>query len=123
MRQHHGQDAPVSRAGRLLPAPDRTPSGYRDDDPAVLDRLAFVKAAQAAGLTLAESREVVAVCEAQGPPCGHVAGVLDAHVADLDRRTSELPALRHEVRRRRERSGSVDAAACAAAVCHVIATC
>lgn len=107
----------------LLPEPARTPSGYRDYDSAVLDLLAFVRAAQAAGLTLAEIREVVAVREAHGPPCEHVVGLLDARAADLDRRIAELTALRQEVRRLRDRAGGLDPAACgAAAVCHVIPT-
>lgn len=107
----------------LLPEPDRTPSGYRDYDPAVLDLLAFVKAAQAAGLTLAEIREIVYVRETQGPPCGHVAALLDTHAADLDRRIAELTALREEVGRLRDRARGLDPAACGdAAVCHVIPT-
>jgi DNA-binding transcriptional MerR regulator len=36
----------------LLPAPARTAAGYRDYGPAMLERLAFVRHAQAAGLTL-----------------------------------------------------------------------
>ncbi len=107
----------------LLPEPDRTPSGYRDYDPAALDRLAFVKAAQAAGLTLAEIRAIVAIREAQGPPCEHVVGLLDAHAADLDQRITELTDLRLEVERLRARARDLDPAACgAAAVCHVIPT-
>lgn len=105
----------------LLPAPDRTASGYRDYDPAVLGRLAFVRAAQAAGLTLAEVREVVRVRETQGPPCAHVAALLDAHAADLDARLRELTALRQEVEGLRARARGLDPAACGeAAVCHVI---
>ena len=107
----------------LLPEPTRTPSGYRDYDPAVLDLLAFVRAAQAAGLTLAEIREVVAVREAQGPPCGHVAALLDRHAAALDARIAGLAALRDDVERLRERARRLDPAACAdRTVCHVIPT-
>jgi len=50
----------------VLPEPARTPAGYRDYDPAALDRLAFVRAAQAAGLTLAEVR--------RSSPCGTPTG-------------------------------------------------
>ena len=107
----------------LLPEPDRTPSGYRNYDAAVLDLLAFVKAAQAAGLTLAEIREIVHVRQTQGPPCEHVTALLDAHAADLDRRVHELTALRQEVGRLRDRARSLDPAACGeAGVCHVIPT-
>ena len=105
----------------LLPAPDRTPSGYRDYDPRVLDLLAFVKAAQAAGLSLAEIRQIVHVRETHGPPCGHVAALLDAHAADLDRRIADLTALRQEVERLRARARGLDPAACGDdKVCHVI---
>ncbi len=105
----------------LLPAPLRTPSGYRDYDDAAVDRLAFVRAAQAAGLTLAEIREVVAVREAQGPPCAHVVGLLDRHADELDARIAELEATRAEVRRLRERAATLDPAACVDAdVCNVL---
>lgn len=45
----------------MLDHPPRTPSGYRDYDPSVLERLGFIKAAQAVGLTLGEIREIVAL--------------------------------------------------------------
>ena len=107
----------------VLPPPDRTSSGYRDYDEAALARLRFVKAAQAAGLTLAEIREVVAVREAQGPPCEHVAALLDRHAADLEARIADLQAARAEVRRLRDRARGLDPAQCRAdGVCHVIPT-
>ncbi|RZU30689.1 heavy metal-responsive transcriptional regulator [Blastococcus saxobsidens] len=107
----------------VLPEPARRPSGYRDYDEQALARLRFVKAAQAAGLTLAEIRQVVTVRENSGPPCRHVADLLDAHAADLDRRIAELTALRAEVRRLRQRADRLDPAACDdAVVCHVIPT-
>lgn len=107
----------------VLPEPQRRPSGYRDYDDGALARLRFVKAGQAAGLTLAEIREVIAVRDRSGPPCRHVTDLLDAHAADLDRRIAELAALREEVRRLRDRADGLDPARCdAAAVCHVIPT-
>lgn len=105
----------------LLPAPHRTPSGYRDYDETALDRLRFVKAAQAAGLTLAEVADVIAVRERTGSPCQHVAALLDAHAGDLDARIAELNALRAEVQRLRDRATTLDPAACADdKICHVI---
>jgi MerR family copper efflux transcriptional regulator len=105
----------------LLPEPDRTPSGYRDYDESVVDRLRFVRAAQTAGLSLAEIRDVIAAREHSGPPCGHVAGLLDAHAFDLDQRIAELSVLRDDIRRLRERAKHLDPARCDdAAVCHVI---
>ena len=105
----------------LLPEPQRTAAGYRDYNEGVLDRLRFVKAAQAAGLTLAEVRDVIAAREDTGPPCAHVTALLDAHAVDLDQRIAELTALRDEVDRLRQRARGLDPAACPAhGVCHVI---
>ncbi len=105
----------------VLPEPARRPSGYRDYDAAALARLRFVKAAQAAGLTLAEIGQVIAAREHGGPPCRHVTALLDAHAADLDRRIAELTALRADIRHLRDRADGLDPAACNDdAVCHVI---
>ncbi|NIH69319.1 heavy metal-responsive transcriptional regulator [Modestobacter marinus] len=105
----------------VLPEPERQPSGYRDYDDSALARLRFVKAAQAAGLTLAEIRQVIAVRDLSGPPCRHVTDLLDTHAADLDRRIAELSALREEVRRLRDRANGLDPDHCDdMAVCHVI---
>lgn len=105
----------------VLPEAPRTPAGYRDYDDSALARLRFVKAAQAAGLTLAEIRQVIAVSDTHGLPCQHVTGLLDAHAADLDRRISELTALREDITALRDRARTLDPAACdPARVCHII---
>ena len=107
--------------GGLLPEPARTPTGYRDDDEGALARLRFIRAAQAAGLTLAEVRQVIVVRDEAGPPCAHVAALLDRHAAELDARIDELLVARVEVDRLRRRAGELDPSECAeSAVCHVI---
>ena len=107
----------------LLPEPARTPSGYRNYDDAALDKLTCIRAAQAAGLSLPEIREVIALRDDTGPPCQHVTALLAAHAADLDARIAELTALRDDVRRLRARALHLDPAACTdGAVCHVIPT-
>lgn len=105
----------------LLPEPQRTSAGYRVYDQEAIGRLRFIRAAQAAGLTLAEIAEVIAAREHTGPPCSHVTALLDEHAADLDRRLTELTALRDEVQRLRDRATTLDPAACGhELVCHVI---
>lgn len=105
----------------LLPEPGRTSSGYRDYDNTALARLQFIRSAQAAGLALAEIRQVITVREGSGPPCQHVIGLLDEHAADLDQRIADLIALRADVQRLRERAATLDPGDCAAdAVCHVL---
>ena len=54
----------------LMPAPDRTPSGYRqfsDDD---LERLRFIRSAQRLNLRLPEIQEILALRERGRRPCG-----------------------------------------------------
>lgn len=105
----------------VLPEPGRKKSGYRDYDEDAVARLTFVKAAQAAGLTLSEIRQVIAVREQEGAPCGHVVALLDAHAAELDRRIADLTALRDQVVRLRERSKDLDPSQCrATTVCDII---
>jgi DNA-binding transcriptional MerR regulator len=105
----------------LLPAPQRSASGYRHYDDAVLERLAFVRAAQAVGLTLGEVRSIVALRDGGETPCGHVLDLLRARSAELDRRIAELRSLRGELRRLVERAVGLDPADCnPGRVCHLI---
>lgn len=107
----------------VLASPARTPSGYRNYDDRALDRLRFVKAAQASGLTLAEIKQVVSLRENDGPPCQHVIALLDAHAAELTARIHELTALLDDVNGLRDRAQTLDPRACdPASICHVIPT-
>ena len=45
----------------LLPPADRTPSGYRDYAPDAVARIDFVHRGQAAGLTLAQIRQILSL--------------------------------------------------------------
>jgi DNA-binding transcriptional MerR regulator len=81
----------------LLPAPARTPAGYRDYAEADVERLTFVKTAQRLGLSLDEIGEIIAFRDRGEQPCGYVAGLLERQVADLDRRIRELRGLRDEL--------------------------
>lgn len=105
----------------LLPEPTRTPSGYRDFDTTVIDRLAFIRAARAVGLTLGEIRSIIALRDDGQAPCGHVLDLLRGRADDLDRRITELRSLRGELRHLVERADKLDPAACdPRRVCHLI---
>jgi len=96
----------------LLPAPHRTPAGYRCYDQDALTRLRFVRSAQALGLSLAEIAEVLRIRDHQGPPCSYVAQLLDTHLSALDTRIKELTALRDELRARRPLDTEPDPSRC-----------
>src|SRR5438128_1859984 len=105
----------------LIDEPDRTASGYRDYDAGVLDRLRFIRSAQAVGLTLGEIRGVIAFREEGSPPCGHVLDLIDRRAADVDRRIAELRSLRDDLRRLARRGRSLSPEACSPdLVCHIL---
>src|SRR5690606_4499093 len=96
----------------VLPPPARTAGGYRDYDDGALDRLAFLRAAQAAGLTLAEIRGVMTIRGGGSAPCSHVVELLDAKAAAVTEQLAELRKLKGELDRLRQQAAGVDPAAC-----------
>jgi MerR family Zn(II)-responsive transcriptional regulator of zntA len=81
----------------LLPEADRTPSGYRDYGVATLNRLDFIHRGQAAGLTLAEIRQILEIRDRGDAPCAHVRDLLTQRLRDLDKQVAELVALRESI--------------------------
>ena len=85
-----------------LPSPARAPAGYRDYDPGILDRLAFIRQTQSAGLTLGQIRQVLAVSDGGQPPCQHVAGLIARRLAEVRARLAELTRTRDQLRGARQ---------------------
>ncbi len=81
----------------LLPEPNRTPSGYREYDPSVIDRLIFIRAGQAVGLTLAELKEVLGIRDRGEAPCTHVADLIDRRLDEIDQRINDLRRLHRDL--------------------------
>jgi DNA-binding transcriptional MerR regulator len=93
----------------LMPAPARTPSGYRDYGDADTQRLTFIKTAQRLGLSLDEIGEIIAFRDRGQRPCSYVADLLHRQVADLDRRLREMRRLRDELKELEARAAAGDA--------------
>jgi MerR family transcriptional regulator, copper efflux regulator len=107
--------------GVLAPAARRA-SGYRDYDDPAIDRLAFIRAAQAVGLTLGEIRQIVALRDRGETPCTHVVELLEQRAEEIGRRVAELQRLQGDLVRLAARAKPLDAADCdPRSVCHVIA--
>ena len=98
---------------RLLPRPERTANGYRDYEPTVLSRLDFIRRGRAAGLTLAQIRDVIEVRDSGDAPCGHVYQLLTQRLADVDRQIADLQGLRAALVRKRDQAESADPSTCA----------
>ena len=96
----------------LLPPPTRTPAGYRDYDPAILERLAFIRQAQAAGLTLDAISQVLGIRDGGQPPCVHVTDLIARRLAEVQARLAELARTRDQLAALAERAAAQDPADC-----------
>jgi DNA-binding transcriptional MerR regulator len=107
----------------LLPQPPRTPGGYRDYPPGAVDRLAFIRHAQAAGFSLADIRGVLAIRDSGQAPCQHVSILIDEHLAQVERRIAELTRARDALKDLQRRAAATDPADCAESeICSILVT-
>ncbi|MCY0933917.1 heavy metal-responsive transcriptional regulator [Streptomyces sp. H34-S4] len=96
----------------LMPAAPRTSGGYRDYPAEAATRLAFIRDAQHAGLTLAEIRSVLALRDSGQAPCGHVTDLIDQHLEEINRRIAELRTTRTALRDLALRAAATDPDTC-----------
>ncbi|WP_454852392.1 heavy metal-responsive transcriptional regulator [Promicromonospora soli] len=96
----------------LLPEVGRTPTGYRDYPREVVSRVDFVHRGKAAGLTLAQIKQILDVRDRDQAPCEHVRSLLDTKLADLDQQIRQLNDLRETVAELRDRAATPDPDTC-----------
>jgi DNA-binding transcriptional MerR regulator len=77
----------------ILPAPRRTPAGYREYTADVLGVLTFVQQGRRLGLTLAEIKHIIGLRRSRGAPCAHVRTLLQQREADLKALLAEVRAI------------------------------
>lgn len=105
----------------ILPGPVRTASGYRTYNPDVLARLAFIRAAQAVGLTVAEIRQVIDIRDGGAAPCSHVLQLIEGRRAEVHSRIRELQQLERDLTRLVEQGAELDPAECTPeGICKII---
>lgn len=105
----------------LLPSPARELNGYRHYDDAIAGRLRFIRAAQTAGLTLAEIGSVTDLRQAGEAPCAHVFSLLRDKLEAVQARQRELAVLEGEVQQLISASNNLDPADCSpGSVCQLI---
>ncbi len=81
----------------LLPAPARTPGGYRSYDASMVDRMTFIQGAQRLGLSLADVRDLLAVRDTGVCPCEPAEQHLARRLTELDAEIARLLALRAQM--------------------------
>src|SRR5262245_13716981 len=74
----------------LVPSPARGSNGYREYQPEAVERLRFVRDAQASGLSLDEIQSVVALRSQGESTCHHVVELMERHLSDLDAKIERL---------------------------------
>ena len=96
----------------LLEEPGRTPSGYRDYGDGAVERLRFIRDAQATGLTLGEIASVLELKGAGERSCAHTMALVDARIEAIDAQIDQLNSARAELVALAARAGGLDPAAC-----------
>ena len=76
----------------LLDAPVRTAAGYRVYDDQAIERLRFIRAAQAVGFTLDDIRTLLQLDSQES--CGDVQTLLERRIGEVDRKMAELKYVR-----------------------------
>ncbi|MGH2463570.1 MAG: heavy metal-responsive transcriptional regulator [Candidatus Limnocylindria bacterium] len=105
----------------LVAAPQRTEAGYRTYGDDALERLAFIRSAQAVGLTLAQVRQVVSIRDAGEAPCRQVTELIDRRHIEVRRRIADLRQLERQLAQLRARAEHLRPRDCdPSGVCHVI---
>lgn len=96
----------------LLPEPPRAPNGYRDYGGEAVDRLSFIRDAQATGLSLTEIASILDLRTRGEATCEHVTELLERHLAALDDRIERLRETRSKLAELTERARRLDPAEC-----------
>lgn len=78
----------------LVEPEDRSAGNYRLYSRASLDKLRFIRAAQAIGFTLEDTRALLADESGSAPKCGAVQGLIEDRLADVENRLKDLRHVR-----------------------------
>ena len=89
------------RKGLLLPS-GRTQSNYRVYGPASVQRLHFIRSAQASGLSLEDIQMLLDFRDGISAPCAEVQGVIESRLEQIRRQVRDLQLVQQTLERFRE---------------------
>jgi len=78
----------------LLPKPNRSEANYRLYSSEAVRRVRFIKKAQALGLTLEKTKQILDMKDHGREPCRKVAELGEKHLREIDGRLTQLRAYR-----------------------------
>lgn len=96
----------------VLPQPERSANGYRAYSDDTVDRLRFVRDAQATGLTLTEIASIIELRDHGAQTCEHVTLLLERHLAELDQHITALQRMRRQLASLTSRAQQLDPTNC-----------
>lgn len=96
----------------VLPEAQRLPNGYREYEASTIDRLEFVRDAQAAGLSLTEIQLILELRDEGETTCGHTITLLEHHLEDIDRQLIELGRTRSRLYKMITRAKNLNPSEC-----------
>ena len=96
----------------VMAEPPRTSSGSRDYGDDALERLRFIRDAQATGLTLAEIQSILELKDSGSRSCEHTRSLLQRHLDDIDDQIRLLLQARDELGKLADRASGLDPAGC-----------
>lgn len=105
----------------LLPKPERSPSGYRVYKPAAVNRLRFIKKAQALGFSLDEVRRILSLQGQGSATCRSVLAIAEATLGETEIKLETLRRFRDSLAANVKRWRKLPAQRkCAAEFCDLI---
>lgn len=96
----------------VLPEARRASNGYRVYDEDAVDRLSFIKDAQATGLSLDEIAAILEQRERGEATCDHVVKLLERHLERIEDRIQQLTATRSALAAITDRARDLNPADC-----------
>ena len=96
----------------LIPEPARYYNNYREYPDEAVERLLFIRDAQATGLTLTEIGSILELREEGHGTCNHIVELLETHLRELDKHIRDLRETRTQLAAMTDRARSLDPADC-----------